>query len=32
VALKQAMMPEFKEYQLQTMANAKAMAKALIEK
>ena len=32
VALKQAMSPEFKDYQLQTMANAKAMSSALMSK
>jgi glycine hydroxymethyltransferase len=32
VALKQAKSPEFKAYQLQTMANAKAMGKALMSK
>ena len=32
VALKQAKSPEFKAYQLQTMANAKAMGNALMSK
>jgi len=32
VALKQAMSPEFKQYQVQTIANAKAMADALLSK
>jgi len=32
VALKQAMDPSFKEYQLQVLSNAKAMAKALLDK
>jgi len=32
VALKQAMAPSFKEYQLQVLANAKAMASALLGK
>ncbi|ESP03904.1 hypothetical protein LOTGIDRAFT_149590 [Lottia gigantea] len=32
VALKQASLPEFIEYQKQTMANAKAMSKALIDR
>jgi len=32
VALKQAKSPEFKEYQLQVMANANAMAEALVSK
>lgn len=32
VALKQAMSEEFKEYQLQTMSNAKVMAKELIKR
>lgn len=32
VALKQALTPEFKAYQLQVLANCKSMAAALIEK
>merc|ERR1712179_471472 len=32
VALKQAMDPSFKDYQLQVLSNAKAMAKALLDK
>ena len=32
VALKQAQTQEFKAYQLQTMANAKAMGKALMDR
>lgn len=32
VALKQALTPEFKMYQLQVLANCKAMAVALMEK
>ena len=32
VALKQAKRPEFKEYQLQVLANARVMSKALTEK
>lgn len=32
VALRQAMAPEFKEYQLQVLANAKTMAEALLAK
>jgi len=32
VALRQAMAPQFKEYQLQVLANAKAMADALLSK
>lgn len=32
VALKQAMTPEFKVYQLQVLANCKALAAAMMEK
>lgn len=32
VALKQAMTPEFKVYQLQVLANCKALSAALVEK